>query len=93
METLPLSAFLTQPSIEHCLTEEELNFARSEQVFEGCPVVFLVDGQAVDIVTGQLQPKNTPPAARICYHHFSMDTAVLIAKQTKTKAEFVGTRN
>lgn len=93
MENISLSAFLLQPSIEHCLTEDQLEFARSEQVTEGCPVVFVVDGQAVDIVSGQLQPKNTPPAARICYHHFSMDTAVLIAKQTNTRAEFVGTRN
>lgn len=85
---ISLAHFLIRPSFEHCLSEEALAFARSEQVETGTPVVFLADGQAVDIVTGQLQPKETPSAERICYFNFTRETSLLIAKDTKTRPEF-----
>ncbi|WP_131326228.1 hypothetical protein [Comamonas thiooxydans] len=82
------SAFL-ESSIEHCLNEEDLAMARAEQTDHGVPVVFLANGQAVDIVTGQLQPCDIPPAERICYFNFTTDTAVLIARATNTTPAFV----
>ena len=80
-------AFLER-SIEHCLSEEDLAMARAEQTDDGVPVVFLANGHAVDIVTGQLQPSDIPPAERICYFNFTTDTAVLIARATNTTPAF-----
>ena len=82
MDSFP--AYLITPSFEHCLSEADLEFARSEQVKTGVPVSFTVDGQAIDIVTGQMQPKGTPESQMIRYFHFATDTAALIAKATKT---------
>lgn len=81
METHP--AFLV-PSFEHCLSEGDLVTARAIQIEDGIPVVFLADGQPVDIVTGQLQPRDTPQAEQICYFNFNMDAAAFIARATNT---------
>ncbi|MEQ6436257.1 hypothetical protein V8Z74_14680 [Comamonas sp. w2-DMI] len=84
-----IAHFLIQPSFEHCLSEKSLEIVRTEQVERGVPVVFLAGEQAVDIVTGQLQPKETSSAARICYFHFTRETSLLIAKETRTQPEFL----
>lgn len=84
---------LDQPEIEHCLSEEDLEFARAQQTFPGVPVVFKVDGKPVDIVTGQTQPEDTPEPEQICYFNFDMQAAELIAKATHTKACFRGLPN
>ena len=91
MDSFPV--YLITPSFEHCLSEDDLAFARSEQVESGVPVSFTVDGQAVDIVTCQMQPKGTPASQMIRYFHFAMDTAALIAKATKTTPVFDATCN
>lgn len=76
-------------SFEHCLSEVDLVSARAMRTENGIPVVFLADGHPVDIVSGQLQPKETPHAERICYFDFCMDSANMIAKATKTVPVFV----
>ena len=91
MDSFP--AYLITPSFEHSLSEADLEFARSEQVETGVPVSFTVDGQAVDIVTGQMQPKGTPESEMIRYFHFAMHTSALIAKATKTNPVFDATSN
>lgn len=91
--TLSLAEFLVQREPDNCLTEAMLDIVRAEQTEDGTPVRFEVNGQAVDIVTGQRQPPETPDAARICYFNFSKATAVLIAKETNTHPVFVGTPN
>ena len=85
---MPTHAAFHVPPTEHCLGEDDLAMARAEQIDNGVPVVFLADGQAVDIVTGQLQPRETPEAAQICYFNFNMDTATLIARATNTTPVF-----
>lgn len=84
----PHPLFQVEPRVEHCLDEEGLEFARNESVDCGVPVVFMANGRPVDIVTGQLQESNTPQLAQICYFNFSMETAQLIAKATKTLPVF-----
>ena len=75
---------IIEHSYEHCLSEVDLVIARSRQVDAGVPVAFTVDGRAVDIVTGQLQPRDTPRAEQICYFNFNMNAAAFIARATNT---------
>ena len=84
---------ILEHAYEHCLSEVDLVIARSRQVDAGVPVAFTVDGRAVDIVTGQMQPKGTPESEMIRYFHFTMDTAAMIAKATKTTPVFNATSN
>lgn len=77
------AAFLAS-SYEHCLNEDDLATARANKIDDGIPVVFLANGQPVDIVTGQLQSRDTPLAEQICYFNFNMDAAVFIARATNT---------
>ena len=77
------TAFLAS-TIEHCLSEDDLETARAIKIDNGIPVFFLANGQPVDIVTGQLQPRDTPRAEQICYFNFNMNAAAFIARATNT---------
>ena len=77
------TAFLAS-SYEHCLNEDDLAIARAKKIDDGIPVVFLANGQPVDIVTGQLQSRDTPRAEQICYFNFNMNAAAFIARATNT---------
>jgi hypothetical protein len=66
------------------LTKSELKGIRT--IPDGDPVRFMFEGQSVDIVTGELTPKNVNVIFQKVYWNVDRPTAKRIAKLTGTKA-------
>jgi len=70
------------------LTPEQFSEIKKEMVKDGHPVRFLYNGQALDIVKGELASKGSNVIYHPMYWNFTKDTANKIAKWLKVKPVF-----
>lgn len=72
------------------ISQEEIEEIRKELVDSGIPVRFLHNGSAVNIISGEIMPKNTNVMYHPVYWNFSKETSVKIAKWLGLKPCFHG---
>lgn len=70
------------------LTEDQTNEIRRETVRNGTPVRFLVNGQSLNIFSGELSPKNTNVMYHTVYWYFTKETSKKIARWLQAKPVF-----
>lgn len=70
------------------LTDQQIGELRDELVPDGVPVRFQIDGQTVNIFTGERQPKGINVIHQLHYWHFTRPTAEKIAQWLGAKAIF-----
>ena len=70
------------------LSEEQKNIIRKELVKDGIPVRFLLNGAAMDIITGDLTSKGSNVIYHPTYFNFTKETSKKIAKWLDAKAVF-----
>ena len=70
------------------LTPEQVAKVEKEMVKIDTPVRFLVDGQCLNICTGELMPQGMNVMYHPCYWHFTKETAKKIAKWLGVTAIF-----
>jgi hypothetical protein len=62
------------------LTETQINEVKKELIQNGLPVRFLINGQCVNLETGEKQKKGINVMHQIIYWNFSKQTSLKIAK-------------
>lgn len=70
------------------LSESQLEEVRSELIQEGVPVRFLVDGQNLNVITGELMAKGVNIINQLVYWNFTRPTARKVAVWLGCKAVF-----
>jgi mannitol-1-phosphate/altronate dehydrogenase len=70
------------------LTTKQIEEIKQEVVDEGSPVRFLVNGQALEILSGDLLPKHTNIMYHPVYWNFTKETSKKIAKWLNAKPVF-----
>lgn len=70
------------------LTEEQIKEVQNEQVQDGVPVRFQINGQTLNIVTGDLQARGINVMYQIVYWNFTKETSQKIANWLGAKAIF-----
>ena len=70
------------------LTEEQIAHYQAALVNPGIPVRFLHNGGALNIITGQVQPRGINVIYQRVYWNFSRETASEIAKILGVRAVF-----
>lgn len=70
------------------LTEEQIKEVQNEQVQDGVPVRFQINGQTLNIVTGDLQTRGINVMYQIVYWNFTKETSQKIANWLGAKAIF-----
>lgn len=79
---------LLKEEVSPRLNQEQIDELRTELVNDGVPVRFLYNGQALDIISGELSPKGSNVMHHPVYWKFTMDTAKKIAGWLGVKAVF-----
>lgn len=64
----------------HKLTAAQCAEVRAELVKQGAPVRFMVNGRALNIITGELQPRGINVIYQVCYWNFARDTACEVGR-------------
>lgn len=70
------------------LTAERIAHYKSQMVPKGTPVRFLKNGQAMNIVTGELASKGSNVIYHVHYWNFTKETSNAIAAELGVKAVF-----
>ncbi len=70
------------------LTPEQVIIVKKQMVQNGVPVRFQINGQTMNISTGELQPKGINIINQLVYWNFSKDTSKQIAEWLYCKAVF-----
>jgi hypothetical protein len=70
------------------LTETQIAEVRSEMVKDGTPVRFQINGQTLNLTTGELQPKGINVLYQLVYWNFTKETSKKIAEWTGSKPVF-----
>lgn len=70
------------------LTEAQIAEVKSEMVKNGTPVRFQINGQTLNLTTGELQPRGINVLYQLVYWNFTKETAKKIAGWTNSKPVF-----
>ena len=70
------------------LNKQQIDHFVSKMTDKGIPVRFQANGQTVNVITGDKQPKGINIIHQQVYWNFDRETAKEIAKLTDTKAIF-----